>query len=122
MTIVFDSNNFNTIIYTCLHLGIYVDSMTSIHTGHAFFPFFLYLDKLPYAGKSLTMYKSIARKVNSSLACASNTETPISHIFLKSSTRGARYTSMLLPSYLGPEIRSKILMYLCFIHNQGGKL
>ena len=103
---------------TCLHLGFHVDSMSSVHIGHAFFRLFLYLDKLPDAEKSLMAHKSIARNVNSSLACASNTETPSSHICLKSSMRGVRYASMSVPSCLGPEIRSERIMYLRLIHNQ----
>ena len=35
---------------------------------------------------------------------------------------GARYTSMSLPDCFGPEIRSESIMYLRFIHSQGGKL
>ena len=113
--------NFKWCNNTCVHLGIHMDSRLSIHIGHDFFPLFLYPDKLSYARKPLTVHKSVAHNVNSTLACASNTETPSSHIFLKSLMRGG-YTSMSFSGCLRPKIRSKSIMYLRFIHNQGGKL
>ncbi|MFS7909045.1 hypothetical protein Hanom_Chr01g00090231 [Helianthus anomalus] len=44
----------------------YTELVSSSQTGHAFLPFVLYPDKLPYAGKSLMVQKIMARNLNCS--------------------------------------------------------
>src|SRR5680860_216039 len=108
--------------YTIL-LPKYILSVLSKQCVHALYPLFDCPEMLLRAGQSLMVTNSNARRPNSSCLYSSHTRTPSSdHNCKSSSTNGLRYTSMSLPGCFGPWISTGIIIYFCFMHNQGGRL
>ena len=63
-----------------------------------------------------------ARNWNTFFEDASNASTPTSHNSLNSSTKGYKYTSIAIPSDVGPGIISDRIKDDRFMHSQGRRL
>src|SRR4051812_14845467 len=106
-----------------LLLSRYILSVSSKQCVHALYPLFVCPERLLRAGQSLMVTNNKACRSNSSGLCSSHTRTPFPlHNCKSCSTNGLRYTSMSLPGFLGPWIRTGIIMNFCFMHFQGGRL
>ena len=109
----------NDIFLLCFNLTACVFSS---HIGHARYPLTQHPAKFPYAGKSLIVHKKIAQRLKLSCRYASYAVMPTSHNNLKSSTKGAKYTSISFPGCLGPEINRISIINFLFMHNHRGRL
>src|SRR4051812_22861756 len=106
-----------------LQLSRYILSVSANQCVHAWYPLFVYPERLLRAGQSLMVTKNKACRSKSSFLCSSHTSTPFAfHSCKNSSTNGLRYTSMSLPGCLGPWMRTGIIMNFRFMHFQGGRL
>src|SRR4051812_17205046 len=106
-----------------LQLSRYILSVSAKQCVHAWYPLFVCPERLLRARQSLMVTKSKACRSNSSFLCSSHTRTSFAfQNYKRSSTNGLRYTSMSLPGYLGPWMRTDIIMNFYFMHFQGGRL
>lgn len=104
-------------------LSRYILLVSAKQSVHAWYPLFVYPERLLRAGQSLMVTNNNTCRLNSSCLCSSHTRTPFPfHNYKSSSTNGLRYTSMSLPGCLGPWMRIGIIMNFRFMHIQGGRL
>ena len=110
--------------YTTLrHFFKNIPFMSPKQCVHALYPLFDCPERLLRASQSLIVTNNNARRSKWSCLCSSHTRTPgLFHKSRSSSTSGLRYTSMSLPGCFGLWMSTGIIINLCFMHNQGGRL
>src|SRR4051812_39055289 len=102
---------------------MYILSVSAKQCVHLWYPLFVYPKRLLRACQSWMVTNGNACRSNSCCLCSSHTCTPFPfHSCKSSSTNGLRYTSMSLPGFLGPWMRTGIIMNFRFMHFQGGRL